>query len=90
MLKTDGARGAAEGPCWISRGGGAVLWVGSPRPLPAAPPGPRPGLSASLEGRGGGCCVTPGSLGTQLLGNCGHLSPPPTLRRPETKAPSRT
>lgn len=46
-MKTDGAWGAAEGLCWISRGGGVERGVGSPGL------GPAPGLSACLERRGG-------------------------------------
>lgn len=47
-------------------------------------------LIAYPERRGGGCRVTPDSLGSQLFGNCGHLPPPPTLKRPEAEAPCGT
>ena len=75
MLKTEWAGGVA----------GAGRGVGSGRPGLSRPPV----LSARPEGRRWGRCVTRGSLGTQLLGNCGLLPPLPRLSCPETKAPSR-
>ena len=74
MLKTERAGGVA----------GAGAGMGSGRPGLSWPPV----LSARPKGRRWGRCVTRGSLGTQLLGNCGLLPPLPRLSCPETKAAS--
>ena len=88
MLKTTLGLGVQrEGRGGYAEGAGSCVGsgcLGLESHLPRAPGPDRAPVRRGVEG----LCVTPGSLGTQLLGNCGHLPLPTTLRRPATQAPS--